>query len=238
MASYYEATNITDTLSTPPNEAARIQIWEALFGPTRNSGQPLTALEHKELFSGYFQNLYKDELEHLMRGLRKDKTWKLGRLTVQSHQEVLDVVKILESRKKDRRSQILLELKSKYNTTDESQIEKSVDLAVRIRFMVNAGDPSDYDQTLSEPLRWKDDQTLVNYLRSSFPRATWKPEGKDRRLNPLFTAAYMVEVCGLELEETPYLDDHLKLYASKNKNILRYFPYKSCLHALQTAAAE
>ena len=151
-----------------------------------------------------------------MRGL-KEQNWELARLSVKTHQDILDVVKVLEAKKTEPKVQVLSELKAKYAHTNDKQVEDSIDLAVRIRFMINTGDPKEHAGSQAEPLKWDLNQTLQNFLQSGFPDATWKPKGRKSRLSPLFRAAYMVDVCGLELEETSCLQDHLQLYATERR---------------------
>jgi len=237
MGSQYPTTNINGPLSDPPNAAARLTIWESFFGPPPSPNNVVNPISYEQLSAEYFQHLYNNELEKLMRGF-KEQNWNLAHLSIKTHQDILNVVKVLKEKKTERKAQVLRDLKLKYTHTNDKQVEDSIDLAVRLRFMVNTGNPKDDTGSQAELLKWKLNQTLENFLRSCFPRARWKPEGKKSRLSPLFRAAYMVDVCGLELEETSCLRNHLQLYRDGKKNILRYFPYKSCLYALESAKTE
>lgn len=237
MGSQYSATNINNLLSTPPNNAARLTIWEAFFGPSPSPNNVANPTVYEQLSAEYFQHLYNNELEKLMRGIKKQ-NWNIVNLSIKTHQDILDVVEVLKAKKTEPKAQVLNALKLNYAHTNDKQIEDSIDLAVRLRFMVNTGDSKEHDGSQAEPFQWKLNQSLEKFLRSCFPRARWKPEGKKSRLSPLFQAAYMVEVCGLELEETSCLRNHLQLYRDGKKNILQYFPYKSCLHALESATTE
>lgn len=239
MASHHPASNLSYPLSIAPNEAACITIWESFFGRPTSPNNVVAASAYKELFTGYFQNLYKNELEKLMRGY-KEQNWALAHLAITTHQGLLDVVKDLEAsaRRNAPKYHLISDLKARYSPADERAVEDSIDLAVRVRFMINTRNLESQARSQAEPLKWRLDQTLGQFLTTVFPHATWQPEGRDSRLSPLFRAAYMVDVCGLELEETSYLHEHLQLKRLEKKNVLKYFPYKSCLHALDIVVAE
>lgn len=79
-------------------------------------------------------------------------------------------------------------------------------------------------------VQWDDKTALSVFLHSLFPRANWQVTAQSSRLGPHFTAAFMHNVCGLTIEWTTSLHDHLRL--DRQRKALKVFPYKCHLQAL------
>ena len=67
----------------------------------------------------------------------------------------------------------------------------------------------------------------MDFIARQFPRSTLQISVRDGRIHPFFTIANMVGICGLKIEWTQSLQDHLRL--DRRANVLRVFPYKHCL---------
>jgi len=228
MTSPYPQSNVDDDLVKALNESACVEIWEMLFKP---SGQ-----KFPESRQPYFAQLYSDEQLRLKGGL-KEGNRKAEQLAIKAHRDILDIVEILKTNKNQKKSYTVAELKIKYKNNNEDQINRSIDLALRVAFLINARAVEEKGANPSaQSLPWKTDQTLEQFFREILPPSTWKPQGKETlsRLNARFTAAFMSEICGLKLEYTSSLQEHLRLDWSDGQPVLRVFPYKACLYALAT----
>lgn len=80
------------------------------------------------------------------------------------------------------------------------------------------------------PVEWDDRTTLQDFLRSLFPSSRWQITAQSSRLGPYFTVSFMRRVCGLKIEWTTSLHDHLRL--DRQRRALKIFPYKSYLQAM------
>lgn len=79
-------------------------------------------------------------------------------------------------------------------------------------------------------IQWDDESTLRAFLESLFPLSRWPVTAQSSRLGPHFTAAFMRRVCGLSIEWTTSLHDHLRL--DRRRKALKIFPYKCHLQRL------
>jgi hypothetical protein len=79
-------------------------------------------------------------------------------------------------------------------------------------------------------IQWDELAPLREFLSSLLPIAKWDLGAKERRLDPYFIGANMVDICGLKIDWTTSWEDHLRLdHVGK---ILWVFPYKRNLEAL------
>ncbi len=239
MASLYPSSNVSDEFDKALNKAACLEIWEKLFDrPSSNQGSRKAVLQ--EAAEPYFDHLYADEQLRLKLG-SSNKTQQARKLALKRHEDVVELAGILEKNKDQHLSEIIADLKStdRYKFFSDEQIKHSIDLAVRLAFLVNARhDGSQSSDPHAPPLQWNEKQTLREFMGENFPPSAWAPQGKENlaRLNPLFTASYMVEVCGLSLEYTASLHDHLRMRHVDKRIVLRVFPYKVCLNALDACS--
>jgi hypothetical protein len=110
--------------------------------------------------------------------------------------------------------------------------DRSIDITLRLWLQVNIRDD---DSGLGGPkVRWDETTTLTEFITSLFPVADWELGAKERRLDPYFTGANMVGVCGLKIAWTNSLEDHLRL--ERREKVLWVFPYKCTLQALLSQA--
>jgi hypothetical protein len=233
MTPLFPPSNVDDELVKALNETAQHEIWESFFD--NSSGQRLS-----ESRQPYFSVLYSEEQLRLKGGL-KEGTRQAEQLAIKSHRDIFTIVEILQKNKDRKKSQTIADVKSVYQNKTEDQINYSIDLALRIAFLVNARAADERGANPSaQSLVWKTNQTLREFFREILPSSKWKPQGKESltRLNARFTAAFMSEICGLRLEYTSSLQEHLHLHWSEGQPVLRIFPYKACLYALATMSAE
>ena len=232
MASPYSPSNIASNILEPLNKAARLEVWDKLFG---DSSSPLSStIELENSGKPYFEHVYDSEQSRLTVGFTEEFR-ETTKLAIKTHEELCDVVKILQKNKAQPKDDTIADLKAKLNTPDIDMINDTIDLALRTAYLVNARHRDGTGAiTRSPTLGWQLGQSLQTFLQEAFPRARWQPKGKENliRLNPCFTAAFMVDICQLKLEYTASLQEHLLLDQSGQQPVLRIFPYKACLNAL------
>ena len=107
-------------------------------------------------------------------------------------------------------------------------LNRCLDLAIRLLTMMNVREPAFALQTPGTPLlQWDDNTLFADFLAKHVESSVQKLVGRDRRLHPLFTVVNMASLCGLRVEWTQSLADHLRL--DRRAKVLRVFPYKSSL---------
>jgi hypothetical protein len=120
------------------------------------------------------------------------------------------------------------ELASKFQNAEDLNINRSIDLTLRLWLTLNVREPAYKLQTPQTPvLQWDDSTALSSFVASQFPKARWHLDVRASRLDPYFTAVNMVRICGLKIEWTDSLEDHLRL--DRRQKVLRIYPHKCCL---------
>lgn len=198
------------------------QISQALFGPT-------CCIAQFDAMKSYFV-YYNQELGLLRRGISEG-SWQINSLAVQTSEDIFYVVDLLRNSAESRRPEIRQRMLLRFRSSDEVGINRSINLAIRLWLMVNTQDP-EFSGLRHEatPVQWDDESTLSAFLQSLFPHSRWQISAQSSRLGPHFTAAFMKDVCGLTVEWTTSLHDHLRL--DRFRKALKVFPYKCHLQAL------
>ncbi len=147
----------------------------------------------------------------------------MSQLVVARHEELIEVADIVRSAASNK-SELRKLLQDRY-LENEAAADRTLNLLVRLWLMVNVREP---DSAMHAPqthlLQWSSKQTLQDFVTDAFPTSKWRVEAKDSRLHPSFTAAFMVKICGLKLEWTDCLADHLRL--DRRHHALRVYSQK------------
>lgn len=202
--------------------AQRLQVAQALFGPACCKAQ-VDALERYFLY-------YNEELGLLCRGI-SEASWQINSLAVKSYEDLFYVVELLRNSGQSRRPDIRQRMLLRFHLSDVLSLNRSINLAIRLWLMINMQD-REFSGLRHEatPVQWEDESTLSAFLQSLFPHSRWQISAQSNRLGPHFTAAFMKDVCGLTIEWTTSLHDHLRL--DRFRKALKVFSYKSHLQAL------
>lgn len=173
---------------------------------------------------------YNEELGLLCRGI-SEASWQINGLAVQNYEDLFHVVNLLRSSGDSRRPEIRQRMLLRFHSSDVVGINRSINLAIRLWLMINMQD-REFSGLRHEatPVQWDDESTLSTFLQSLFPHSRWQISAQSNRLGPHFTAAFMKDVCGLTIEWTTSLHDHLRL--DRFRKALKVFPYKCHLQAL------
>ena len=158
--------------------------------------------------------------------------WADKQKVVGSHEELLELMRLLRQHKENDKKTIKERLKRRTNQGNPAALEWAVNTAIRLTFIINVRDQqTKHLGGLGRPhLEWPDDQSLENFFVGCFPKPLWTLEAKESRPDPHFTAPFMVEVCGMQLGWTDSLEDHLRLDRGQHK--LWVFPHKAFMQAL------
>ena len=209
-------------LSLAERPGSRDQVAKALYWPTIPEDR-IDALQS-------YYRYYIEELKLLQVGV-SFLSWQTNSLAVKTYEHIFLVIETLRRHENSRRPAIREELFSRFPSPDIRKINCSINLGIRLWLMINLQEP-EFEGLRSEAtsVQWNDDQSLSEFLLSLFPRARWQTTAQSSRLGPHFTAAFMQRVCGLTIEWTTSLHDHLRL--DLQRKAIMIFPYKCHLQAL------
>ena len=202
---------------------SRAEISEAFFNK-----RDLLKVNSRELQS-YF-DYYTEELKLLYTGISED-TWQAKSLATKVYEDIFYIVNILRQNGNARRADLYPPLRLRFLTSEDSCLNRSLNLAIRLWLMINAQEDQfggiRHEVTC---VQWDNESTLDEFVQSLFPKSRWPISPQASRLGPYFTAAFMQNVCGLKVEWTTGLQDHLRL--DRRRKALKVFPYKGLLQAL------
>jgi hypothetical protein len=201
---------------------SRLVVGRALFGSTFRD-------EYIDSFQIYF-DYYIKELELLRTGISEE-TWQTTGLPTNTYEDIFYVVNVLRENGDSGRPGIRSLLRTRFLSSDNIGLDRSINLAIRLWLMINTQEPK-FEGIRHEAtcIQWDDETILRTFLQNLFPPSSWPITAQSSRLGPHFTAAFMQRVCGLEIEWTTSLHDHLRL--DRRRKALKIFPYKCHLQAL------
>jgi hypothetical protein len=214
-----QPTDMADELTRPPTDDIKLRVCHEFFNP---------ALRRESLpeYDDYFR-YYETELALLRVGASR-LTWQDSGLAAQTHEDILIIKRELAANIHLTRPEIRHRLASKFQGAEKLNINRSIDLTLRLWLTLNVREPAYKLQTPQTPvLQWDDSTTLSSFIASQFPKARWHLDVRACRLDPYFTAVNMVRICGLKIEWTDSLEDHLRL--DRRQKVLRMYPHKCCL---------
>ncbi|PVH71644.1 hypothetical protein DL98DRAFT_660528 [Cadophora sp. DSE1049] len=201
---------------------SKLQIGKAFFGDN---------FEEENLSScqSYFK-YYIEELDLLRTGISEE-IWQISNLAVKTYEDIFFVVNVVRANSDCRRPQLRSLLRSRFNTTDDLGLNRSINLSIRLWLMINFQEPEFRGiRHGATCFQWDDETTLRVFFQNLFPTLPWQITARSSRLGPHFTAAFMQRVCGLKIEWTTNLPDHLHL--DRRRKALKIFPYKCHLQAM------
>jgi hypothetical protein len=201
---------------------SRLQIGQAIFGSNFRE-------EQNDFFRIYF-DYYIEELKLLRTGISEE-TWQTKGLAATTYEDIFYVINVLRDNGDSQRPALRSLLRSRFQLSDDQGLDRSINLAIRLSLMINTQEP-EFGGIRHEAtcVQWDDKTTLRTFFQNLFPRSRWKITAQSSRLGPHFTAAFMQRVCGLKIEWTTSLYDHLRL--DRQRKALKIFPYKCHLQAL------
>lgn len=211
--------SIAAPLTQRPGRDAQVLIGKAMLRDSFEAGD-------LPFFERYF-TYYEKELGLLSLGKMTKALQRMPQAAT-THAAILKIVDTLRTKQDLTKLEIRQELLPAFPSADPLAIDRSIELATRLWTMVNVIDPKlDLIVPQTEPVSWEPTGTMRSLFAQAIPRSRWEIGVKDSRLHPSFTAAFMTDICGLRLEWTDCLADHLRL--DRRQKALRVYPYKSVL---------
>ncbi len=215
------------SLLVPLQGDTRPSILRAFFGPNYGTD------EH--LFHNFLEN-YSRELRQLTIGV--DPVLRpITCLATKTHDDIFYVCSVLSAKRSMPRHKIRECLKSRFPgpLNDNLSIDRSIDLSVRLWLMLNVRDEELSVVTPQTPtLHWSDALSLEQFISAHFPLSVTELTMRESRLDPSFTVANLVRICGLQIQWTASLEDHLRL--DRRRKILSVFSFKDFLSGRMRAA--
>lgn len=146
----------------------------------------------------------------------------------------LELVELIQMWREDSSkplSTVIRELSMRYLNFQEKTLTRSLELSVRVWLTINVNSPS---LAISEirpheiPLQWSAELSLNSLIQDHFSTCQTYLQGNGPlRVEGTFTAAYLVNVCGLGLSWTDSLTDHLRV--DPGRQALTVYKHKVCL---------
>ncbi len=174
-----------------------------------------------------------EELSLLRKGVAQE-TWQSQAIAVKTYTDLNTVMRLIQQSPHLSCPELRRELSNRFATATVAGLNSSINLALRLWLMMN------FQETRFETLRhqatcieWNETSTLQACVAELFPKARWHVSAAMSRLGPHFTAVFLTQVCGLKIEWTTSICDHLRL--DRYSGTLRIFPYKSHLIRLLTS---
>lgn len=186
----------------------------------------------KVVSSQYFQ-YYDDEIKQLQFGIPSQR--QTAGLALRTHEDVAYVVDVLRRNGDQDRPKIRELLRdSLFPEASNSRLDRAVNVSLRLWLMINIREQEfKSSSTLQRPcVQWNNESTLDTFLSGLFPKPRWEATPREGKYDPQFTAAFMVNVCGLKLKWTTSLEDHLRLDRKPDSRTLWIFPFKFHLRNL------
>ena len=128
-------------------------------------------------------------------------------------------------------------VKSRFLNMDEDSIRRSIELSIRLWLTINVNSAAIAVGAVlahASPLDWARNESLDDLVKAAFgdeeverrPKFnSWPPELP--HLGPGFTAANLVNICGVRLNWSDSLADHMSY--NRKKRILTIYRHKVCL---------
>lgn len=174
-----------------------------------------------------FLSYFSEEPKRLQTGITKA-DWPIPNLEERTHQDILCIISFLRENRKEKRSACRQKFLIQHQELDHVSLNHLMDLAVRMWLMINILD-SEVELVDDEAPRkpWSETWSLDELINSLFQKSKTDLDLKESRLHPAFTVRNLVKVCGLRVEWTQCLANHLRL--DRRKKVLWVFYCKAFL---------
>jgi len=134
-------------------------------------------------------------------------------------------------------SELILHLKSRFLNTDENDIRRSIELTIRLWLTLNVNSAAIAVGPIlahAGRLEWSTDQSLNALIASQFGTTKAEKSGLSYSIskylptvNPDLTASNLVNICGIKLNWSDNLADHLNY--NRKCRMLTIYKHKICL---------
>lgn len=158
---------------------------------------------------------YYEEQRNQVKLQHGPKGTKLWTFPIWSHMQLVGVVKLLQDHGKSlTRAAMRDKIRNAccLGSLSDGGLDDVIDLALRVWLMINFRSQRHIGVGRGRPcVEWAATKTLAEELSSLFRKSRTELTIAQRRLSRHFTAANLMYVCGLKIEWTTSLEDHLRM---------------------------
>jgi hypothetical protein len=152
------------------------------------------------------------------------------RFSVDSLGGVINLIDTLKQTSSKPLSGLIQGLSGTCLDADEKAIQRSLELCVRLWLTININSPSlavGPTYPLEIPLAWERNSSLNDLIQRRWENTGGRKLKQESQIDDTFTAAYLVNVCGMTLQWTEYLSDHLT--TDPQRKVLTLYKHKAYL---------
>lgn len=149
------------------------------------------------------------------------------RFAVDTLEGVIVIIDLMKRATPRQLSELVQALKYTYPDSDEKAIQRSLELCIRLWLTLNINSPSlavGSTSRLEIPMTWRCDLSIKDLVQSRWNDPRGRKSTSETQIDDAFTAAYLVNVCGMSLQWTEYLSDHLTI--DPQRKVLTLYKYK------------
>jgi len=155
-----------------------------------------------------------------------------AKFAAQDFEETTNLIQILMDNRSKNRKQVVDVVKKSFLNVEDVAVIRSAELTLRLWLTMNIHSPTTAVgpiQAGDTALEWFDGESLDDLVKRQFkesalPLSTSKAES---RIDSALTAAYLFSVCGVTIDWTDNLVDHLRL--DRKRRVLTIYRHKICL---------
>lgn len=149
---------------------------------------------------------------------------------VKTWNDIATVIRLLYSHQDQPQDEIIQAIRLKLPHGDDAAIIRSMELSLRLCLTINIRSRMvtlDPVWPHTYPIEWPAKASLCSLISSLFPKSTRPITDAERRIDPLFTAAYLVGVTGIKIIWTDNLAEHLRF--NHKARAVKVYQHKICL---------
>jgi hypothetical protein len=160
-----------------------------------------------------------------------------SRFAVDNFESMIELMQILRDHSAKPLSRLILDVRSRFLNVDEASIRRSLELLVRLWLTLNVNSAAIAIGPIfahARTLEWSMEQSLEDVIKSQFDTTANDISGLTLStsktlptVSPGFTAANLVKICGIKLNWSDNLADHLNY--NRKSCILAIYKHKVCL---------
>jgi len=153
------------------------------------------------------------------------------KFAVETFDATIELVQFLKDHRSKSLSSLIQTLNERFLNFDEKAIQRSLELSIRLGLTLNVNSPSVAVGSIfrhESNFEWPAETSLDSLIQNQFSKTILGGDTKARsRIDPAFTAAYLVNICGIKLHWTNNLSNHLEF--DRKGQILTIYQHKICL---------
>lgn len=153
------------------------------------------------------------------------------------HNDLLSIIRLLQDKRTSSREVLMAEHFStcgEDSQPEESDMHRAFNLALRIMAMVTCSgenQPADLFDSGSEPLEWRNDNSLLQFFESTFPTRDHptlnEKDGSEIDIRSQLKAIQLQRIAGLKFHGTDNLRDHLRM--NQDTGVVELYHHTSVL---------